>query len=1163
MAAADEATNVRSEEEVKSVYGDLRLVARMLAMSNGVDKKCDAVAPTLDRCVRFFEAADVQNVVEMLSFGLALGGFTPAVRDGRGKVTEKAILKPPARERPAFVAALVEAAEQCVEVLVAQLGFKLPEVLQQSVSEYRTSDKRAREDNDDNEEEEQADDKVFEEGEEVATVPPVNKKGKGSAGISPDDLARDEELKRRMDALLMRKVSGYAPATGKDLYDFDTQVRDDIIAGRLKSWDPIQLGFRFQYSFLETLGEASRRLLDDKGSRGARGVRDHREKGAKAKTDRKDGVCDFFQLARGCKKVEQEELEEVQEPVPPVSREPAGGKGKTARTGKARKPERMWSARFMAMFTAVGVSLASYGVPEAEHRQYMQDVEAVGAMVSPLTERADRWAQAAWGLPGADAVVRGVAKGFSWQQAEPDEFFRVEKYVPPEHKEKVALKLQEEEDAGRMVRTNVESVPGVSALGIVLRVVDGKVTEGIVQDLSRPVGLSVNDNCVIDKRRFQSVETTFGLLQPYSYMAKIDLKSAYRFVGIAAPLFRFLGSEFRDVLRIDTRFPFGAKAAPGLFSDITQLVRLMMQQRGFPGIVVYLDDFILVADTEEDCQRGFEILLELVEYLGFEVAPEKVESPRQDLVFLGVRLQSNQLGLGIVAMSIEESRVQRVASACREMAVLPTVRVRVKEVERLVGQLMFCARVVYGAKMLLRSGYDFIGRAGRMRRFYDKMPGDLSRDLLWLAKMLEVYNGQAVVLIRRPVVRDFFVVDAAGEEAVDGGMGGFFGGRWFAVKWEEVRQWKVQPFSPFRDVASSHINYLELFVIFWALKKWGHLLRGCKVVMWSDNEATRLMTGNLWGKATFIPSLKEIMSLTIGHDVRVVMKRISTKANDLADALSRSQMRRFYDLLELWSRREAPRDLDDWMIKDWLWDKVRALGPFAVDACCDEVGGNSRCFRWWSKEDSCLLKHWRGLNVYCNPPFSLLWEILTHFLKEKRAAPHTTSAVFVLPFWPTERFWLELVVPAIDAGLLVVLEYIPEDSDVFTSPNRVGITTSVILFCSHFHQVAGDIAAGKRSPVVRLGVVNASKVLCIPVIAIYGLVMAFVVAGWLPIACVMLYGLTIPAALQLLSFVRENHLVPEKVAPAKIFATKWHTLTGLMLAIGLTLPRLRVMFGMP
>ncbi|KAK3260074.1 hypothetical protein CYMTET_30953 [Cymbomonas tetramitiformis] len=111
-------------------------------MSSGVEKKCDAVAPALDRCVRFFEAADVQSAVEMLGFGLALGGFMPAVRDARGK----------------------------------------------SASEYRTSDKRAREDNDKNEEE-QADGAVFEEGEEVATVPQVNKKGKEAAGAGHAGIA--------------------------------------------------------------------------------------------------------------------------------------------------------------------------------------------------------------------------------------------------------------------------------------------------------------------------------------------------------------------------------------------------------------------------------------------------------------------------------------------------------------------------------------------------------------------------------------------------------------------------------------------------------------------------------------------------------------------------------------------------------------------------------------------------------------------------------------------------------------------------------------------------------------------------------------------------------------------------------------------------------------
>ncbi|MFM6755743.1 MAG: 2-carboxy-1,4-naphthoquinone phytyltransferase, partial [Dolichospermum sp.] len=41
----------------------------------------------------------------------------------------------------------------------------------------------------------------------------------------------------------------------------------------------------------------------------------------------------------------------------------------------------------------------------------------------------------------------------------------------------------------------------------------------------------------------------------------------------------------------------------------------------------------------------------------------------------------------------------------------------------------------------------------------------------------------------------------------------------------------------------------------------------------------------------------------------------------------------------------------------------------------------------------------------------------------------------------------------------------------------LGIVTSLVLFCSHFHQVADDMAAGKKSPIVRLGTETGAKVL--------------------------------------------------------------------------------------
>ncbi|KAK3280822.1 hypothetical protein CYMTET_11356 [Cymbomonas tetramitiformis] len=837
--------------------------------------------------MRWVKAAKLLGAQEMLEFALSGGEFEPAEfsEDGDAEMVTPAKLVPPGRGGPAFCEVTMEAADQCVEVLVGELRFKVPEVPQASLSPGARGagkDRRDAESEDEPVEEASAEEDLFGEEEEIAAAPRKLKKAKRDDGEpSSDDLAVNEALKRRVDAWLGARVGGYEPAKGatSDLAlreqasaKLRRKVVADSVTGELNSVAVPRLSrdqfieqnfemvekiadlkerslFRKYVGWILTLAEKyswadmydfdmQKRLTEDGGGNKNRNPRD-----PKGPQKRRDGLCDFFQSARGYKKGKDYGF------LPETTLEPEVTAVKERNEVKARKPERKWSAKLLAMFTAVGVSLASYGVPEADWRQYQHEVEAVGARVSPLTERADRWAQAAWGLPGAEEVVRGVATGF-----------------------------------------------------------DGS-------------------------------------------------RSSQR-----------SSSNWRIMSRLSTgrrRFMFGVKATPGLFSDITVLISRMLQSRGFPGVVVYLDDFLLVADFEEASQRGFVLVMELVEYLGFEVAPEKVESPRQDIVFLGVRLHSNHSRFGIVTMSIDESRVQRVAAECRHVA---------------------------GLK-----------RARRLRKVFDNVPEVLGKDLLWLAKMLEINNGQAVVLNKRPVVQDFFAVDAAGEEAVDGGMGGLFGGRWFSVKWDEVKRWKVLPFSPFRDEASNHINYPELFVIFWALKLWGHLLRGCKIVLWSNNEAARLMTENLWGKATFIPLLKDILLLTLKHDLRIVTRRISSKANVFADALSRSEMGRFFELQREWSQRDAPRDLDDWMFKDWLWKKAKLFGRFAVDACCDEVGANSRCIRWWSKEDSCLGNKWSGLNVYYNPPFSLLFEILTHFLSEKRVAPRTTSAVFVLPLWPTER----------------------------------------------------------------------------------------------------------------------------------------------------------------
>jgi 1,4-dihydroxy-2-naphthoate octaprenyltransferase len=116
----------------------------------------------------------------------------------------------------------------------------------------------------------------------------------------------------------------------------------------------------------------------------------------------------------------------------------------------------------------------------------------------------------------------------------------------------------------------------------------------------------------------------------------------------------------------------------------------------------------------------------------------------------------------------------------------------------------------------------------------------------------------------------------------------------------------------------------------------------------------------------------------------------------------------------------------------------------------------------------------------------------------------------------------------------------------------VGIATSVILFCSHFHQVKDDAAAGKRSPIVRLGTKRGAKLLLWLGGSIYGLTGLFVLLGIFPV-WTLLTLLSLPFALQLFRHVHQYHDQPEKVSNSKFIAVAVHFFSGLLLGLGFLL----------
>ncbi|MEB3311897.1 MAG: 2-carboxy-1,4-naphthoquinone phytyltransferase [Snowella sp.] len=113
----------------------------------------------------------------------------------------------------------------------------------------------------------------------------------------------------------------------------------------------------------------------------------------------------------------------------------------------------------------------------------------------------------------------------------------------------------------------------------------------------------------------------------------------------------------------------------------------------------------------------------------------------------------------------------------------------------------------------------------------------------------------------------------------------------------------------------------------------------------------------------------------------------------------------------------------------------------------------------------------------------------------------------------------------------------------------VGISTSLVLFCSHFHQVEDDLAAGKRSPIVRLGTARGANVLAYATLSLYALTAIFIGLNMAPLSSGLVF-LSLPFAIQLINYVRNYHDQPTQISRSKFVAIKLHFVSGILLSLG-------------
>ncbi len=116
----------------------------------------------------------------------------------------------------------------------------------------------------------------------------------------------------------------------------------------------------------------------------------------------------------------------------------------------------------------------------------------------------------------------------------------------------------------------------------------------------------------IQKFKMENLKHLRQLVKEKDFMTSIDLKDGYLHVPVAGRSQRFLQFRLRNKFYRFRALPFGLSTAPRIFTKVLRPVVQLCRERGI-RLLVYLDDFIILGDSAEQCRRDTRFVLQLLE----------------------------------------------------------------------------------------------------------------------------------------------------------------------------------------------------------------------------------------------------------------------------------------------------------------------------------------------------------------------------------------------------------------------------------------------------------------------------------------------------------------------------------------------------------------------
>ena len=391
----------------------------------------------------------------------------------------------------------------------------------------------------------------------------------------------------------------------------------------------------------------------------------------------------------------------------------------------------------------------------------------------------------------------------------------------------------------------------------------------------------------------------------------------------------------------------------------------VLRSQGFLS-VIYLDDILLIASSEQLCRLNVERTRDFLESLGFILNFEKSNlTPSHQCRFLGLNFNSKKFTVELPKEKRE--KILKLTIKFRSKS-----KCKIRDFAQCIGVLASaCQGVKYGwlyTKIMERQKYlALLKSRGNFEGSMEISP-DVNLELKWW------YEN--ILSVNNPIRGSAFQLEIFSDASLSG-WGACCNGERSHGWWNAEDQ-------------EEYINLLELKAAFNGLRCFVSNYRSCQILLRVDN-TTAISYINRMGGIQY-PKLNNLARLIWQWCEKRVLwifaSYIKLKDNSIADSESRI----------------LPPETE-WELNQEIFLSIQDnFGSFDIDLFATNINKKCEKFISWYKDPESMAVDaftisWSTFFFYAFPPFSLILKVLKKIIEDR------AEGILVVPFWPTQAWY--------------------------------------------------------------------------------------------------------------------------------------------------------------